>query len=169
MAKLWLSGISEMPCRPGLLLWGKRESAALCLSAPDTDGSHQSRRLINFRGPVASPSCESISGGLPLKIRRHLDDLRAINVLECVYVEDSISNVLDHACYDWNHPARQANMKVCSLRPKPISVYLSVIGNPEMKPTGGMRGPGRPMPRAEATTASAGKDRRLGTRPADDD
>src|SRR6185312_10125496 len=86
-----------------------------------------------------------------------------------VHVDDGVARALDDAGRDRDHAAGRADVKIRGLRAEAIARHPGVVGDAQMKAAVRMRGPDRPVLRAEGAAAGADGDRRPGLGPVEGD
>ena len=138
----------------GWQIGGKRPSVT-----PDFSGlgprsrasAHAHSLSLNFHSPCRAclaSSCAAVArAGLPLpRPQSRLAIRRAkLHVIKSVHVDYRVQRAIDQACGDRHHAAGQADVKICSSRPKPISVYLEGVSDLQKEAAIWMRGPDCPV------------------------
>src|SRR5262249_36016702 len=150
-----------------------RDAQFASLHRDDLDVTDVLRRLNKFDGhrvlttsgvrcarlwrSVAAAPRKAVFGGLALKIRPSLDELRPIDVVERVHVDDGVFSAVNCARGNRHHAARQADVEICRSRPEPISPDLGVLVDLQMETAVRMGCPDGLVLRAERAAAGTNR------------
>lgn len=122
-------------------------------------------RANMFRRPIPATTGQAILRVLALEIARCFGELRSVDVVEGIYVDDSISSSLNRARYDGNYPARLAHVEIGCLGSETVLGRLGRIGNGQPEAAIGMGCPNAPVFSAVVAAACADRDRGPRRRP----